>query len=128
MTTNLNNYISKRHQNMVIKFNKDLEEWAKTTGEEEATLYEDVNTFFTLSNMRLENGCLLYNYDGREEQEQIVLFDEDEKEYYELQGIDGIAEGIKFWRSCLRRAKRYWETDPDTLDKMSDGEIEDTDE
>lgn len=110
---------------MVVKFNKDLEDWAKTTGEDEPTLYEDINTFFTLSNMRLENGCLLYNYDGREEQEQIVLFDEDEQEYYELQGIDGIAEGIKFWRSCLRRAKRYWETDSDTLDKMSDGEIED---
>jgi hypothetical protein len=121
----LNNYISKRHQNMVVKFNKDLEEWAKATGEAEAELYEDINTWFTLSNLRLENGCLLYNYDGKEVSEQIVQYDEEEKEYYELQGIDGIAEGIKFWRSCLRRAKRYWETDSDTLDKMSDGEIED---
>jgi hypothetical protein len=124
----LNNYISKRHQNMVVKFNKDLEEWAKATGEAEAELYEDINTWFTLSNLRLENGCLLYNYDGKEVSEQIVQYDEEEKEYYEMQGIDGIAEGIKFWRSCLRRAKRYWETDSDTLDKMSDGEVEDTEE
>jgi hypothetical protein len=121
----LNNYISKRHQNMVAKFNQDLQAWAKYTGEDEPTLYEDINTFFTLSNMRLENGCLLYNYDGREEREQIVQ--EEDGEFYETEGIDGIAEGIKFWRSCLRRAKRYWETDPDTLDKMSDGEIEDLD-
>lgn len=124
----LNIYISKRHQNMVVKLNQDLEAWAKTTGEAEAELYEDINTWFTLSNLRLENGCLLYNYDGREVSEEIVRYDEDEREYYELQGIDGIAEGIKFWRSCLRRAKRYWETDSDTLDKMSEGEIEDTEE
>lgn len=125
--TDLNIYISKRHQNMVAKFNKDLEDWAKTTGEEEATLYEDVNTWFTLSNVRLENGCLLYNDDGREVREEIVQFDDEEGEYYEIEGIDGIAEGIKFWCNCLRRAKRYWATDPDTLDKMSDGEIEDLD-
>lgn len=125
--TDLNIYISKRHQNMVAKFNKDLEDWAKTTGEEEATLYEDVNTWFTLSNVRLENGCLLYNDDGREVREEIVQFDDEEGEYYEIEGIDGIAEGIKFWRNCLRRAKRYWATDSDTLDKMSDGEIEDLD-
>ncbi len=122
---NLNNYISKRHQTMVAKFNEELKAWAKTTGEKEAELYEDIYTSFTLSDMRLENGCLVYNYDGREEREQIVQ--EEDGEFYETEGIDGIAEGIKFWRSCLRRAKRYWETDPDTLDKMSDGEIEDLD-
>lgn len=122
---NLNNYISKRHQTMVAKFNEELKAWAKTTGEKEAELYEDIYTSFTLSDMRLENGCLVYNYDGREEKEQIVQ--EEDGEFYETEGIDGIAEGIKFWRSCLRRAKRYWETDPDTLDKMSDGEIEDLD-
>lgn len=110
---------------MVAKFNEDLKAWAKTTGEKEAELYEDIYTSFTLSDMRLENGCLVYNYDGREEREQIVQ--EEDGEFYETEGIDGIAEGIKFWRSCLRRAKRYWETDPDTLDKMSDGEIEDLD-
>lgn len=128
MTTNLNNYISKRHQNMVIKFNKDLEEWAKTTGEEEAELYEDINTPFTLSNVRLENGNICYCYDGRDFSEPVVYQDEDDGEFYEDEGIDGIVESIKFWRNCLRRAKRYWATDPDTLDKMSDGKIEDTDE
>ena len=122
----LNIYISKRHQNMVAKFNKDLEEWAKATGEAEAELYEDMFTYFTLSNVRVENGCLLYKYDGKEYSEEMVI--EEDGEFYELQGIDGIAESVKFWRSCLRRAKRYWATDPDTLDKMSDGEIEDSEE
>ena len=124
----LNNYICKRHQNMVAKFNQDLQAWAKYTGEDEPTLYEDINTFFTLSNVRLENGCLLYNYEGKEEKDEVVQWDEIEREYYESDAYDvDLAETIKFWRSCLRRAKRYWETDSDTLDKMSEGEVEDID-
>ena len=123
----LNTYISKRHLNMVSKFNEELKAWAATTDEPEAELYEDAYTSFTLSNLRCENGCLLYDYDGKEEREEIVQFDEEEGEYYEVQGIDGIAEGIKFWRSCLRRAKRYWAMDTDTLDAIQNGERDDID-
>ena len=121
----LNTYISKRHLNMVSKFNEELKAWAATTDEPEAELYEDAYTSFTLSNLRCENGCLLYNYDGKEEREEIVQYDDEDGEYYEVQGIDGIAEGIKFWRSCLRRAKRYWAMDTDTLDAIQNGEKED---
>lgn len=111
---------------MVAKLNADLEAFARETGEAEAELYEDMFTHFTLSNVRVENGCLLYKYDGKEYREEIVQYDEEEKIYYELQGIDGIAEGVKFWRSCLRRAKRYWATDSEMLDAIADGKIEDT--
>lgn len=124
---NLNEYISKRHISMVNKLNDDLKAFAKETGEAVAELYEDAFTHFTLSNVRVEDGCLVYDYDGKESREEVVQYDEEEDTYYELQGIDGIAESVKFWRQCLRRAKRYWETDTDTLDKMSDGEIEDID-
>lgn len=121
----LNNYISKRHIAMVAKLNKDLEAFAKETGDPVAELYEDAFTHFTLSNLRVENGCLIYEYDGKECSEEVVQYDEEEKTYYEVQGIDGIAEGVKFWRQCLRRAKRYWATDSETLDAIAEGDKED---
>lgn len=127
MIINLNNYISKRHQNMVAKFNQDLEAFAKETDEAEATLYEDAYTDFTLSNVRLEDGNICYCYDGKEYSDPIVLFDEEDGEYYEDEGIDGIVETIKYWRSCLRRAKRYWGMSGDTLEMIQDGIKEDID-
>lgn len=41
---------------------------------------------------------------------------------------DEAKELLKKWRADMRRARRYWATDSDTLDKMADGEIEDTNE
>lgn len=122
-----NSFIAKRHINAVIKFNNELNEFAKETGEDAVTLYEDAYTSFTLANVRIEDGFLVYDYDGREEREEMVHFDEDEKEYYE-EDIDGIAEYLKFWRSCFRRAKRYWTMDTERLDQIQDGTIEDQDE
>lgn len=120
----LNQYIKKSHLRMVEKFNADLEAFRKYTDDDAAVLYEDAYTSFTLANVRVENGCLQYEYDGKLEQEAIVLQDEDTKEYYEEE-YDGISEWIKFWRACLRRAKRYWEMDTDTLDAIQSGEKED---
>lgn len=120
----LNQYIKKSHLRMVEKFNADLEAFRKYTDDDAAVLYEDAYTSFTLANVRVENGCLLYEYDGRLEKEAIVLQYEDTKEYYEEE-YDGISDWIKFWRACLRRAKRYWEMDTDTLDAIQSGEKED---
>lgn len=120
----LNQYIKKSHLRMVEKFNADLEAFRKYTDDDAAVLYEDAYTSFTLANVRVENGCLLYEYDGRLEKETIVLQYEDTKEYYEEE-YDGISDWIKFWRACLRRAKRYWEMDTDTLDAIQSGEKED---
>ena len=122
--SNLNQYIKKSHLRMVERFNADLEAFRKYTDDDTAVLYEDAFTSFTLANVRVENGCLLYEYDGKLEQEAIVLQDEHTKEYYEEE-YDGISEWIKFWRACLRRAKRYWEMNPDKLDAIQYGEIED---
>ena len=120
----LNQYIKKSHLKMVEKFSAELEAFRKETDEEAATLYEDAFTSFTLSNISVQNGTLVYDYDGATECERIVFQDADTGEYYE-DDLDGIAEWIKFWRACLRRAKRYWEMNPDKLDAIQDGEIED---
>lgn len=129
METNLNKYIKKSHLKMVEKFNAELEAFRQETesGNAPATLYEDAFTSFTLNNIKVENGRLLFEYDGKQESETIVRYDEDEKMYYE-EDLDGIAEWIKFWRACLRRAKRYFAMDTDKLDKIQDGEIEDDEE
>ena len=125
--SNLNQYIKKSHLRMVERFNADLEAFREYTGDAAAVLYEDAYTSFTLANVRVENGCLQYEYDGKLEQEAIVLQDEDTKEYYEEE-YDGISGWIKFWRACLRRAKRYWEMDTDTLDAIQSGEKEDNED
>ena len=41
---------------------------------------------------------------------------------------DDAKEWLSFWRANLRRAKRYWAMDTEALDKIQDGEIEDTEE
>lgn len=107
--------LTKAQQNSINKLNKDLQEWAEYTGEKVSTLYEDIWTDFTLEKVAVKGNRLTYWYDGKKETEQVFDWDE-------------VKDYLTFWRSCLRRAKRYWETDPDTLDKMSDGEIEDTED
>ena len=117
-----NKYIKKSHIRAVEKFNEELKAWAKETGEEEVTLYENLNTSFTLSNPVVENGYLKFNYDGKPDSVNCVMQDELTKEYYEDEFIDGIMDYVKYWRACLKRAKKYWEIDPDILDKMAEAD------
>ena len=124
----LNKYIKKSHIKALEKFSEELEAWSKETGEDAATLYEDAFTSFTLSDIQLKQGCLLYTYDGTQESEVMVRYDEESNDYYEDEGIDGIMEYVKFWRACLRRAKRYWSMDTETLDAIQSGEQEDNEE
>ena len=126
---NLIGYVKKSHIKALQKFSEELKAWEEETGESPATLYEDVNTSFTLSDITIsDDGQMFYTYDGQVEFEVIVRYDEDENCYYEDEGSEGIMEYIKFWRACLRRAKRYWSMDSDKLDKIQDGEIEDDEE
>ena len=124
----LNQYIKKSHIKAVEKFAAELEEWRKETGEDEATLFEDAYTSFTLSNPRVENGCLLYHQDGVDFSENMVRFDEETGEYWEDDMMDSIMVYLKFWRACIRRAKRYWSMDVDKLDAIQNGDIEDDEE
>lgn len=126
---NLIKYIKKSHIKAVQRFNEELSAWAKETGEAEATLYENAFTSFTLSDIAVsEDGQLFYTYDGQVEFEVEVRQDEETGEYYEDEGSESIMEYIKFWRKCLRRAKRYWAMDSDKLDAIQDGEQEDDEE
>ena len=123
-----NDYIKKSHIKAVEKFNEELKAFAKETGEKEVTLYENANTSFTLSEPFVENGWLKFNYDGQPDSVRMVVKDDLDGKYYEEEGVDSIMEYVKFWRKCLNRAKKYWLMDPDRLDAIQDGEIEDEDE
>ena len=125
--TDLNDYIKKSHIKAAAKFNEELEAWMKETGENPATLYEDANTTFTLSDIMVVDGYLRFWYDGCPDKERVVFKDEETGKYYEDE-YDGIMDFIKFWRACLRRAKRYWAMDSEKLDRIQDGEEEDDDD
>ena len=107
--------LTKAQQNSINKLNAELTAWANYTGEPVATLYEDIWTSYTLEKVAVKGNRLTYIYDGVKEKEQVFDWDE-------------VKEWLKFWRACLRRAKRYWATDSDTLDRMADGEVEDTED
>ena len=116
---NLNQFIKKSHIRALEKFNQELIAFAQRTEEYPPELYEDAFTHFTLWNVRVENGKLCYEYDGVQEHDNIVLYDEEERTYYEDE-FDGIMQAIRFWRSCLRRAIKYWEMDLDQLNDIYD--------
>ena len=121
----LNSYIKKSHLKAIDKFNEELRAWAEETGEYPPTLYEDAFTPFTLWNIRVVNGVLLWDCDGKTEDCKVVLYDDEENEYYEDDWMDGIPQSIKYWKSCLRKAKKYWEMSPERLDAIYDFEAED---
>lgn len=124
----LNKYIKKSHFKMVEKFNEELEAFRKETGDKLAELYEDAYTSFKLGTIRIENGMLRYRYDDGEDFDKVVLRDPDTGEYYEEEGMDSIPEIIKFYRRCLKRARRYWVMDVERLDAIQNGEQEDEDD
>ena len=113
------NRISDRVVKAFERFNADLKAFGEETGEIFVTLYEDAFTTRRVANFRLyKNGNLKWieietGQLSREEVE-VMMDDDDAKEW------------LSFWRANLRRAKRYWATDAETLDKIQDGEIEDT--
>ena len=113
------NRISDRVVKAFERFNADLKAFGEETGETFVTLYEDAFTTRRVANFRLyKNGNLKWieietGQLSREEVE-VMMDDDDAKEW------------LSFWRANLRRAKRYWATDAETLDKIQDGEIEDT--
>ena len=108
--------ISARHIKAWEKFNEEVYAFAQETESDEATLYEDAFTTRNVKDFWMQsNGTLSWVEDGKREVEQ--MFDEDDAR-----------EWLSFWRANLRRAKRYWSMDVDTLDKIQDGTIEDEEE
>ena len=104
------------------KFNDELNAFGEETGEIFVTLYEDANTTRRVGRHSFKlykNGKLTWvEYDefkGISQTEEYIHTDDDD-----------IKDTLKFWRANLRRAKKYWSMDTETLDKIQDGEIEDT--
>ena len=106
--------ISKRHLKAWERFNEDLEAFAKeldVTAADEVTLYEDALTtrnvrYFSMTS----DGVLTWTED--EEINQETMFDEDDAR-----------EWLAFWKSNLRRARRYWEMDAVELDRLQEAEV-----
>lgn len=103
---------------MVAKFYEDYKEAVEKIygGDKESALAEDCTTYYTLDIEVLKTKikytttymCIWgHTYVESENNE------------------DEVRELVKKWRSDMRRARRYWGTDSDTLDRMADGEIED---
>lgn len=116
------NRISDKMVKAFEKFNADLKAFGEETNEEYVTIYEDANTTRMVKDFRLyKNGKLTWkeqeSYGEKVTSESETMMDDyDAKEY------------LSFWEANLRRAKRYWSMDIDTLDKIQDGEIADTEE
>ena len=93
----LNIYIKRSHLRAVEKFNAELEKYKKEC-DPEGTLYEDANTPFTLSSIRIENGYLKFYYDGEPEIMEVVSQDCETGHYYEDELYNSLMGTIKFWR------------------------------
>ena len=69
---------------------------------------------------RIEEKEFIYNYDGSENRDPIFrMLEEDEiedDEDYYFSYVEEIKRDIKFWRSCIRRAKKYWAMSCEELD------------
>lgn len=108
---------------MVEKLNAELDSFAKLAEEDGAILYEDPFTSFGLRNVSLNGLILSYEYSFNEctgrkwTNETDECFDEDE-----------VKDTLKFWQACLKRAKRYWSMDTDTLDAIQNGDANDDDD
>ena len=105
--------ISERHIKAWEKFNEDVEAFRAETEEESAMLYEDAYTTRVVKDFKMtKSGILTWVEDGKAEKERMM--DEDDAK-----------EWLSFWRANLRRAKRYWSMEGETLDAIQDGLLED---
>lgn len=107
------------------KFNEDLKTFGEQTGEVFVTLYEDANTTRRVADFKLyKNGKLKWVEMEDVYQDRQIISRAMQEEYVHTDD-DDIKDTLKFWRANLRRAKRYWAMDVETLDAIQEGEMED---
>lgn len=133
MESAYNPLIPKRAIKAIEKFASDLKAFAEETGEEFPTLYEDANTTFEIRHLLFTyDGTLIWqDEEGHDQMECYITKDEDEETGEVTEVWDRFYEwdeGLRFWRACLKRAKRYWAMDAEALDKIQDGSQPDIDE
>ena len=107
------------------KFNEDLKTFGEQTGEVFVTLYEDANTTRRVADFKLyKNGKLKWVEMEDVYQDRQIISRAMQEEYVHTDD-DDIQDSLYFWRANLRRAKRYWAMDIETLDAIQEGEMED---
>ena len=111
--------IGARHIKAWEKFNADLVAFAQETGQDFVTLYEDAYTTREVKGFTMtQEGVLTW-------QEAETFKDVVRQEQEQMYNEEDAREWLAFWRANFRRAKRYWNMDAETLDKIQDGELED---
>lgn len=110
--------ITDRTKKAIAKFVEDYKRTVAEVygGEADNALAEDCTTYYTLDvqvlKTKIKYTTTYLDITGTSYTES----ETDEDEAKEL---------LKKWRADMRRARRYWATDTDTIDRMADGEIED---
>ena len=113
--------ITERTKKAITKFVEDYKETIAKVygGDAETALAEDCSTYYTLE-VQVMKTKVKYT---------TTYLDICGSSYTESETDDDEAkELLKKWRADMRRARRYWATDSDTLDRMADGETEDTED
>lgn len=123
--------VPKSAERMVERLRADLTAFGKESGAEFPTLFEADGHMFEIRNPRLfPDGTLKWEDENGFTQSDNYLYywDDDRGDYYpyekdvkaspyfdpyeEFKGLIG------YWRAALRRAKRYWQMDAETLDRV----------
>lgn len=120
----------KKLQKAVDKFNEELALFNSETGDDVATLYEDINTYFTLSFIKVEIHEVVTEkdeYDGSEYSYNVykLSYEYDGCEQGDIVDYEEAKDYLSFYKKCLKRAWKYWKTECDILDAMADGLMKD---
>ena len=104
------------------KFNDELNAFRAETGQDFVNLYEDAFTTREVKDFKMTTTGILTWWEAETYKDKV------RQEREQMKDEDDAREWLKFWRANLRRAKRYWSMDTDTLDKIQDGQLEDEEE
>lgn len=114
--------ITPRTRKNIEKFVADYTKTvAEVYGQEskDNALAEDCTTFYTVDITILKTKIKVattYTGYGEKTYHDDITDEDDAREY------------LAKWRADMRRARRYWSMDCETIDKMQDGVVEDVDE
>ena len=116
--------ISAKHIKAWERFNEEVDAMRKDYGDELACawLYEDAYTTRRVRDFKMTKTGILTWY------EQDFWYTVVKKNREVMLDEDDAKEWLKFWKACLRRAKRYNEMPVEALDAIQDGEREDIEE
>ncbi len=108
--------VTDKQRESLDKFLADYEAFAAETGDR-FQLAEDATTYYALKDVQVLKTCVKFTteYGGVGSSVHSEL----------IRDSAELDEQIRWWRGCLRRAKRYWCTSSEVLDRMAEGTMED---